>query len=83
MTKPLAKLERLEIDDNRAITAVGLAKLAAALESGALPALKMLDLVAPGVGEVDDPAIEAVFAARPSLTNSGGEHYPFDGREEE
>ena len=81
MTKPLAKLERLEIDDNRAITAVGLAKLAAALESGALPALKMLDLVAPGVGEVDDPA--GPCAARPSLTNSGGEHYPFDGREEE
>ena len=61
------------------ITSVGFATLAAALERGALPALEILDLVDPNTenGPVDDPAIEAVYAARPSLTNTEGQKYPF------
>ena len=63
----LPKLGSLWLERNR-ITDVGCAKLVTALESGALPALKELDLGPNDHASV--AAIEAVYDARQDLFDS-------------
>ena len=84
----LPKLEQLSLEKSL-IADKGCAALASALESGAMPELKQLNLLDPnyhllgpeyglydGANPASVAAIEAVYAARLELTDTEGCSYP-------